>query len=103
MTVVYRIDKFAVPEPARAEFWRNVRRTHSVLKLQDGFLDDVLLEQRSGPGTMNVVTIVRWSSGDDLPAARSAAQASHAEAGFDPAEFYARAGIVADLGNYVEV
>ncbi len=58
MPIVYRIDKFVVPEPAREEFWRHVRRTHEVLRRQAGFLDDALLEQQSGPGRFNAVTIV---------------------------------------------
>jgi heme-degrading monooxygenase HmoA len=103
MPIVYRIDKFVVPEPAREEFWRHVRRTHEVLRRQAGFLDDVLLEQQSGPGRFNAVTIVRWSSADDLPAARSAAEAGHRAVGFVPAEFFRRAGIEADLANYAEV
>lgn len=103
MSVVYRVDKFEVPEAALEEFWLNVRRTHAVLHEQRGFIDDVLLEKHSGPGAMNVVTVVRWSSADDLTAARRAAEASHADAGFDPAAFYERAGITADLGNFVEV
>jgi heme-degrading monooxygenase HmoA len=59
MTAVYRIDKFVVPDEARDEFWTNVRRVHSVLRSQPGFLDDVLVEKHSGPGRFNVVTLVK--------------------------------------------
>lgn len=102
MSVVYRVDKFVVPDHAREEFWANVRRTHAVLRDQPGFLDDVLLEKHSGPGRFNAVTIVRWSSPDDLPPARAAVERAHQAAGFRPAEFFERAGIDADLVNYVE-
>ncbi|MFI7025339.1 antibiotic biosynthesis monooxygenase family protein [Micromonospora sp. NPDC049900] len=102
MPVVYRVDKFDVPESARAEFWRHVRRTHAILRDQPGFLDDALLEQHSGPGRFNAVTIVRWSSPDDLPSARVAVQAAHRAEGFEPAAFFTAAGIEADLANYVE-
>jgi heme-degrading monooxygenase HmoA len=102
MPVTYRIDKFVVPNLAREEFWTHVRRTHSVLRNQHGFLGDALLEQHSGPGRFNVVTMVRWSSADDLGSARSAVEQSHQEAGFRPAEFFQRVGIEADLANYVE-
>jgi hypothetical protein len=44
--------------------------------------------------------MVRWASDEDLVTARDAAQRSHQEAGFVPAEFFARAGIEADLANY---
>ncbi|NJC69241.1 antibiotic biosynthesis monooxygenase [Planosporangium thailandense] len=103
MSAVYRVDKFAVPEPAREEFWRHVRRIHGILRAQPGFLDDTLLEQHSGPGRFNAVTIVRWSSVDDLPGARTAVEASHRAAGFEPAAFFERAGIEADVANYVDV
>lgn len=102
MPIVYRVDKFVVPEAAREEFWGHVGRTHEILRKQDGFLDDVLLEQHSGPGRFNAITIVRWSSADDLPAARLAAEAGHQAVNFVPAEFFAKAGIEADVANYVE-
>jgi hypothetical protein len=88
---------------AREEFWGHVHRTHRLLRVQHGFLDDTLLEHHSGPGRFNVVTIVRWSSPDDLPAARAAAEAGHRTAGFVPAAFFTRAGIEADVANYIEV
>ncbi|GAB1688946.1 antibiotic biosynthesis monooxygenase family protein [Krasilnikovia sp. M28-CT-15] len=103
MPIVYRIDKFVVPEAAREEFWRHVHRTHGILRGQTGFLDDTLLERLSGPGRFNAVTVIRWSSADDLPAARAAAEAGHRAAGFNPAEFFNRAGIEADVANYGEV
>jgi heme-degrading monooxygenase HmoA len=102
MTISYRVDKFVVPDAVREEFWTHVLRAHSVLREQPGFLDDALLEQRSGPGRFNVVTMVRWAAGADLGAAGDAVRRSHQEAGFVPAEFFARAGIEADLANYTD-
>ncbi|ACY99043.1 MULTISPECIES: antibiotic biosynthesis monooxygenase family protein [Thermomonospora] len=103
MSAVYRVDKFIVPDQAREEFWRNVRRTHAVLREQPGFLEEVLLERHSGPGRFNAVTIVKWASADDLAAARTAVEQAHRQIGFQPAEFFRTAGIEADLMNYVEV
>ena len=92
-----------VPDEVRDEFWTNVRRTHAILREQSGFLDDALLEKQSGPGRLNVVTVVRWSSADDMEPAKAAVERAYRAAGFDPAAFLARAGIDADLANYVEV
>ncbi len=103
MTKVYRVDKFVVPDHVRDEFWTEVRRTHAVLRVQHGFLDDALLEKRSGAGRFNAVTIVRWSSEADLPAARAAVENAHRAAGFEAAAFFAQAGIEADLANYTTV
>jgi hypothetical protein len=103
MTIVYRVDKFEVPDEARDEFWTFVRLTHAVLRDQSAFLDDALLEKQSGPGLLNVVTMVRWSSVDDMEPAKAAVERAHRAAGFEPAAFLAGAGIHADLANYVEV
>ncbi|MGF7236748.1 MAG: antibiotic biosynthesis monooxygenase [Frankia sp.] len=103
MTALYRVDKFVVPDRARDEFWTHVRRTHAVLRDQPGFLDDVLLEKHSGDGRFNAVTVVRWSSAADLPAAKAAVEDSHRAAAFRPAEFFEQAGIDADLANYTAV
>lgn len=88
MPVIYRVDKFVVPEEARERFWSNVRRTHAVLRDQPGFLDDVLLEKDSGPGRFNAVTLAKWASQDDLGAAGTAVGHAHDAAGFRPAEFF---------------
>ena len=104
MPEISRIDSFAVPAAARAEFWASVQATHAVLRGQPGFLGDALMEKQSGPGRFNAVTIVRWSSAADLPGARAAVEAAHRASGFDAAEFLARAGIEAETGgNFVPV
>lgn len=103
MPVIHRVDKFAVPEAARERFWDQVRRTHAVLRQQPGFLDDALLEQHSGPGRFNAVTIVRWSSEDALAGAKAAVEELHRADGFRPADFFREAGIDADVANYVDL
>ena len=97
---VYRTDKFVVPPVARAEFLERVRQTHEVLRKQPGFVRDVILEQRSGPGTFNVVTIAEWESEAVMHDVRAAVAAFHASIGFDPAEMMERLGITADIGIY---
>lgn len=102
MPAVYRVDKFTVPEDARSAFWTNVRRIHRVLRRQPGFLDDSLLELHSGTSRFNAVTIVKWSSEEDLVPAKEAVLASHRAADFDPSEFFEKAGIEADVATYVD-
>ncbi|WP_298323884.1 hypothetical protein [Haloactinopolyspora sp.] len=103
MPATYRVDKFTVPDGVRDEFWMHIRRTHSILRKQHGFVDDVLLEQHSGTGHFAIVTIVQWSSAADLAAAKVPVEQAHREAAFVPAEFIERHGIVADMGNYEAV
>lgn len=97
---IYRVDKFIVPSDAREEFLGKARRIHSLLKAQPGFLQDFVLEQSSGPGEFNFVTIVEWASQEAIENARAAALALHREMNFNPQEMFARIGIKADLANY---
>lgn len=51
---VYRVDRFTVPEGARAEFLSRVRQTHEALRAQPGFLQDLVLEEPGGAGRLPV-------------------------------------------------
>lgn len=97
---VWRIDKFAVPAAARDEFLDRVAATHAVLRQQPGFVRDELLEQVSGPGEFNIVTIALWQTQAHIDAAREAVTAMHRQTGFDPKATLARLGIRADIANY---
>lgn len=97
---VYRVDRFAVPDQARAEFLGKVQQTHELLRVQPGFLQDMLLEQPSVEGEHNVITIVEWESEAAIAPAKAKVQAMHAEANFNPQELIARLGIKADIANY---
>jgi Antibiotic biosynthesis monooxygenase len=100
---IYRVDKFVVPNAAREEFLDRVRRTHAFLKAQPGFLQDSVLEQFSGPGEFNVVTIVEWASQGAFENASAVVTARYREMNFNPQETLARLGIKADLANYTRL
>jgi len=97
---VYRVDKFVVPDPARDEFISQVSKTHELLRTLPGFLQDLVLEQSSGPGEFNFVTVVEWDSVEPIENARAAVMAMHKESNFNPQEMFVRLGIKADVGNY---
>jgi len=97
---IYRVDKFVVPSSAREEFLGKVRPTHSLLKAQPGFLQDFVLEQSSGPGEFNFVTIVEWASQEAVENARAAVVKLHGKINFNAQEMFARLGIKADLAYY---
>jgi heme-degrading monooxygenase HmoA len=97
---IYRVDKFVVPNGVREEFLGKVRPTHSLLKAQPGFLQDFVLEQSSGPGEFNFVTIVEWASQEAVENARAAVVKLHGEINFNAQEMLARLGIKADLACY---
>ena len=100
---VYRVDKFVVPDRAREEFLARVEATHVILRAQAGFVEDAILEQASGPGKFNFVTIVRWENEESLEPARQAVAALHHRMKFNPREMMARLGIRADVANYRDV
>lgn len=100
---VYRVDKFVVPEHARDESLAKVRNTHELLKSLPGFLQDYVLEQFSGPGEFNFVTIVEWDSTRSIENAKEAVMTMYKKANFNPQEMFARLGIKADLANYRQV
>jgi heme-degrading monooxygenase HmoA len=100
---VFRVDKFVVPAPAREEFLDKVHATHAVLRTQPGFVRDAILEQSSGPGEFNFVTIVEWQDSDAIEGARRAVAALHQKINFDAQAMISRLGIRADIANYKRV
>jgi hypothetical protein len=101
--IVYRVDKFQVPEAVREEFLVEVMKTHELLRRQPGFHHDLLLEQVSGPGELNIVTLAAWQDQESVAAAGAAIAESRRATGFDPAAFMSDLGVRADLANYREI
>lgn len=99
-THVFRVDKFIVPEASRNEFVDQLRRTHDLLAEQPGFVQDFLLEQSSGSGEFNFVTMVEWESQEAIDSARTKIKAMHEQRNFDPQELFARLDITADIATY---
>jgi hypothetical protein len=96
----FRIDRFVVPDAARAEFLGRVRTTHEALRRQPGFVRDALLEHPGGPGESIVLTIAEWQNQAVTEAARAAVAALHKRDNFQPQEMFARLGIKAEMGSY---
>ncbi|MFJ2988196.1 antibiotic biosynthesis monooxygenase [Collimonas sp. NPDC087041] len=97
---IYRVDKFIVPAAAQQEFLARVRATHALLRSLPGCTQELLLEQTSGPGSYNYVTLMGWKDQASIDAAKIEVQKLHAKTGFHPQELFSRLGIQADLGNY---
>lgn len=100
---IYRVDKFIVPRKAREEFIVRVRSAHKVLRTLPGFLQDFVLEQLSGPGEFNVVTIVEWDRAESMENAKAAVARRYKEMNFNPQEFIERSGIKTDIGEYKRI
>ena len=97
---IFRVDKFAVPAQARDAFMTRLRNTHKALGTADGCVQNLVLEQVSGTGEFNVVTIVEWRDSAAYENARQAAQQRQKDSGFDPQSYFRELDIRADLGNY---
>ena len=97
---VFRVDKFVVPAEARDEILGKVRMTHELLRQQDGFVQDFLLEQFSGPGEFNIVTMVEWESQAAVDKVVPIVRAAQERVAFNPQETIARLGVKADIANY---
>ena len=97
---LYRVDKFAVPAHGREEFLDRVAKTHAVLRSQEGFVQDFILEQQSGPGEFNFVTFVEWANADIVERVSAAVTKMYAEIDFSPKELISRLEIKADIANY---
>jgi len=100
---VYRVDKFIVPAESRFEFISRVEMTHNMLKTLPGFVQELILDQASGPGEFNFVTIVEWESAASIDYAKSEIVAMQQQAGFNSQELFHRLGIKADLANYQKI
>lgn len=89
-----------MPAEGRDEFLGRISSTHALLRTQKGFVRDLILEQHSGPGVFNFVTLVEWTGPDVVDDVLKAVAELHKETGFDRQEMMQRLGIKADTANY---
>ncbi|QND38392.1 antibiotic biosynthesis monooxygenase [Rhizobium leguminosarum bv. viciae] len=101
--VFYRIDKFAVPPPARDEFLMHMVCTHALLQTQQGFARHSVPEQVAGPGEFNFVTIAEWENAEAFEQSQAAGAAAQATTNLSAQEMFERLGIRADIAGYKPV
>ena len=92
-----------MPAEARDEILSRVIMTHELLRRQEGFVQDFLLEQFSGPGEFNIVTMVEWESQEAVDKVVPIVKAAHESITFSAQETIARLGVKADIANYQRV
>jgi heme-degrading monooxygenase HmoA len=98
---VFRIDRFAVPAAAEAEFLAAVTETNTVFAAMDECLQLHVLKRDGQAGGHIYVTVVEWASADAIPNARAAVAAKHKSMHLNPQELFTRLNITAELGFYV--
>lgn len=96
---LYRVNKFAVPPEARDEFLDLVAKTFAVIRSQEGHVRDWILEQNSGPGVFNFVTMIEFASEEVAPGVVALA-ALDRELRLDREAMMGRLNIRTDFGSY---
>ena len=100
---VFRVDRFKVPEAARAEFTQRAHASHERLRMLPGLVEEHLLESPGEDGTTNVVTIVVWKDAAAFDAAKAIMQQHYREIGYDPGAALNSLGIEAQMAAYTEL
>lgn len=100
MTAIYRIDKFRVPTASRDAFLAAAFETHRFLETLPGHGTNQVLEQVSGPGTFNFVTVVEWESDIAFERAKTAMTEFRRTNPVDTAALLEELRIDADMANY---
>jgi hypothetical protein len=96
----FRVNKFVVPPKNRDAFLKIIERTHAVVRRQHGFVRDLVLEQQSGPGMFNFVTLIEFSGVEAVPQVTAALAALDAKTGVSRMEEADQLGVCSDMANY---
>jgi len=97
---VVRVNRFQVPAEARDEFLSLIERTHEVIRMQAGFIDDMILEQQVGGGIFNLLTVLQFEGEYVLQSVITAVARFDQAAGIDRQALTRRLGVEASVGFY---
>ncbi|MEI3854178.1 MULTISPECIES: hypothetical protein [Ensifer] len=97
---LYRINKFAVPTAARAQFVELVEKTLAVIRSQDGYVKDLFLEQHAGPGKFNFCTVIEFESEAFAPKVAAAIGEFDRGLGIDREALMEKLGVQTDSASY---
>ncbi|MGF6175937.1 antibiotic biosynthesis monooxygenase family protein [Ensifer sp. 4252] len=100
IVALYRINKFAVPTAARAEFVELVEKTLAVIRSQEGYVKDLFLEQHAGPGKFNFCTMIEFESEEFAPKVAAAIGEFDKSLNIDRAALMEKLGVQTDSASY---
>lgn len=95
-----RVNQFAVPEEVRDDFCCILADTHAVVRRQEGFVRDYILERPAGPGRLSIVTVIEFTSPDVVEGVAAALADFDRKRGVGRQELMARLGVSAEMGLY---
>jgi heme-degrading monooxygenase HmoA len=82
-SLVCRVDRLTVPFNSREEFLAQVASVQKVVREQEGFVQNLVLEDAEGSENSSFLVIVEWESPEHMQAAGSAVAAMLKASGFD--------------------
>jgi heme-degrading monooxygenase HmoA len=94
------IDRFIMPQNAKAEFTERMLINRSFIKQLPGFIGDEAYERTDEEGNFICVTIAVWASEEALKAAKELVQTEYQQQGFDMPAMLQRLEIKMERGQY---
>ena len=80
------VDKFIVPEQAKAKFLEEVHRSAAVLRTLPELVEGYVYERTDGESRHNIMTSAVWKDEEAFQKARKNAAEAFKKIGFNPAE-----------------
>jgi heme-degrading monooxygenase HmoA len=94
------IDRFIVPQNAKAEFTERMQINRNFISKLPGFVRDDVYERRGDDGDVLYITIAVWASEAMLKSAKELVQAEYQREGFNLPALLKRLGIRMERGQY---
>jgi len=94
------IDRFIVPQNAKAEFTERMNINRSFIKQLPGFINDEAYERTNEEGNFICITIAVWASEEALKNAKERVQAEYQQQGFNLPAMLQRLDIRIERGQY---
>ena len=98
MQVVF-IDRFVVPNAAKAEFLERMKINRDFIKTLPGFIEDSAYEEAGGAES-HYVTTALWRDEEAIQKAKAAVTAEYQREGFNLPEFMEKLNIKMERGVY---
>jgi heme-degrading monooxygenase HmoA len=93
------IDRFVVPNTAKAEFLERMKINRDFIKTLPGFIEDSAYEEVGETESYYVTTAI-WRDDDAIQKARAAVTAEYQREGFNPPEFMKKLNIKMERGVF---
>ena len=90
---VYRINKFEVQAARRDEFVDLLESTHAVIRVQQGFVRDVIVERKSDADQVSFVALIELAEAGAIERVRLAIAQHDTAVGLDRQKVASRLGI----------